>query len=83
MILTMSARAEIELSLEQWQQLQQLVKRRKRSVEQLIAEAVAYWLQQQAAEAWETRKQRALSIVGRFPAEPDLAQKHDEYLEVE
>jgi len=82
-ILLMSTRTEIELPLEQWQQLQQLAKRRERSVEQLIAEAVAYWLQQQAIEAWEARKQRALSVVGRFPAEPDLAQKHDEYLEVE
>ena len=76
----MPKRTEIELSPSHWQRLSQLAKRRKKSVSQLIADAIDQYLQREQQSDWEERKQRALSAVGRFPAEPDLAQRHDEYL---
>jgi hypothetical protein len=59
--------------------LSQLAKRRKKSVSQLIADAVDQYLQREQQSDWEERKRRALAAVGRFPAVPDLAEKHDEY----
>jgi predicted transcriptional regulator len=76
----MPKRTEIELSTTQWQQLNRLAKRCNKSVEQLIVDAIDQLLQRQQQADWEARKRRALSVVGRFPAEPDLAQRHDEYL---
>jgi len=76
----MPKRTEIELSTTQWQQLNRLAKRCNRSVEQLIADAIDQLLRRQQQADWAERKRQALSVVGRFPAEPDLAQRHDEYL---
>jgi predicted transcriptional regulator len=76
----MPKRTEIELSSAQWQKLNQLARRRNKSVAQLIADAIDQLLQSEQPSDWEERKRRALSAVGRFPAEPDLAQRHDEYL---
>jgi len=75
----MPKRTEIELSPSHWQRLSQLAKRRKKSVSQLIADAVDQYLQREQQSDWEERKRRALAAVGRFPAAPDLAEKHDEY----
>ena len=75
----MPKRTEIELSPSHWQRLSQLAKRRKKSVSQLIADAVDQYLQREQQSDWEERKRRALAAVGRFPADPDLAEKHDEY----
>ena len=76
----MPKRTEIELSTTQWQQLNRLASQCNKSVEQLIADAIDQLLQRQQRTDWEERKRRALAVVGRFPAEPDLAQRHDEYL---
>jgi predicted transcriptional regulator len=76
----MPKRTEIELSPSHWQRLNRLAQRRNKSVSQLIADAVDQYLQREQPSDWEERKRRALSAVGRFPAEPDLAQRHDEYL---
>lgn len=72
-------KTEIELTPEQWQLLSQRAQQQQKSVSELIAEAVEHLLHMHPDSDWEERKQRALSIVGRFPAEPDLAQRHDEY----
>jgi predicted transcriptional regulator len=75
----MPKRTEIELSPSHWQRLSQLAKRRKKSVSQLIADAVEQYLQREQQSDWEERKRRTLAAVGRFPAASDLAEKHDEY----
>ena len=72
-------KTEIELTPTQWQQLSQLAQQQQKSVAELVAEAIERLLQTPSTDAWEERKQRALSVVGRFPAEPDLAQRHDVY----
>ena len=74
----MPKRTEIELSPSHWQRLSELAKRRKKSVSQLIADAVDQYLQREQQSDWEERKRRALAAVGRFPAAPDLAEKHGE-----
>jgi predicted transcriptional regulator len=76
----MPKRTEIELSTAQWQQLNRLARQCNKSVEQLIADAIDQLLQRQQQADWEERKRRALAVVGRFPADPDLAQRHDKYL---
>jgi len=76
----MPKRTEIELSPSHWQRLSQLAKRRKKSVSQLIADAVDQYLQREQQSDWEERKRRALAAVGRFPADSDLAERHDDYL---
>ena len=75
----MPKRTEIELSPSHWQRLNRLAKRRNKSVSQLIADAVDQYLQREQQSDWEERKRRALAAVGRFPAAPDLAEKHEEY----
>jgi predicted transcriptional regulator len=76
----MPKRTEIELSSAQWQKLNQLARRRNKSVAQLIADAIDQLLQSEQPSDWEERKRRALAAVGRFPADPDLAEHHDDYL---
>lgn len=72
-------KTEIELTPAQWEQLRKLALQQQKSVAELIAEAINRLLQAPSATEWEERKQRALSVVGRFPAEPDLAQRHNDY----
>jgi predicted transcriptional regulator len=55
----MPKRTEIELSPSHWQRLSQLAKRRKKSVSQLIADAVDQYLQREQPSDWEERKRRA------------------------
>ena len=76
----MPKRTEIELSPSHWQRLNRLAKRRNKSVSQLIADAIDQYLQREQQSDWEERKRRALAAVGRFPADPDLAEHHDDYL---
>lgn len=64
---------------EQWQQLNQRAQQQQKSITELIAEAVEQLLHTPSESDWEARKQRALSIVGRFPAEPDFAQRHGDH----
>ncbi|MGQ9487973.1 MAG: Spy/CpxP family protein refolding chaperone [Armatimonadota bacterium] len=71
---------QIELTPEQRQKLEVLAKQYQKSVETLIAEAVEQMLQSHFQPSWEERKQRALSVVGKFPAEADLSARHDAYL---
>ena len=72
-------KTEIELTPELWQLLSQRAQQQQKSIPELIAEAVEQLVGTPPESDWEARKQRALSIVGRFPAEPDLAQRHDDY----
>jgi len=73
-------KTEIELTPAQWEQLRKLAEQQQKSIAELITEAITQLLQAPSATEWDERKQRALSVVGRFPAEPELAQRHDDYL---
>lgn len=77
-------KTEVELPQPLWRQLTQLAEQRQKTVSELVAEAVALMLTlQQSDISIEERKRRALSVIGQFPAEPDLAARHDEYLNCE
>lgn len=70
----------VELTPEQRLKLEVLAKQYQKSVKTLVAEAVEQMLQSHFQPSWEERKQRALSVVGKFPAEADLSAHHDAYL---
>ncbi|MCX7993809.1 MAG: hypothetical protein N2651_09095 [Fimbriimonadales bacterium] len=77
-------KTEVELPQTLWNQLARLAEQRQKTVSELIAEAIALMLScQQPALSREERKRRALSVIGQFPAEPDLAARHDEYFSLE
>jgi hypothetical protein len=49
-----------------WQRLSQLAKRRKKSVSQLIADAVDQYLQREQQSDWEERSDARLPPLGVF-----------------
>jgi post-segregation antitoxin (ccd killing protein) len=74
-------KAEIELTPEQWEQLNTIARERCMTVSQLLEALVNQALTENAPEDWEEQKRRALSVVGQFRGAPDLSQNHDEYWE--
>jgi post-segregation antitoxin (ccd killing protein) len=71
----------IDLTPEQWEQLNKMARERCMTVSQLLETLVNQALTENAPEDWEERKRRALSVVGQFRGAPDLSQNHDEYWE--
>lgn len=71
----------IELTSEQEEALRRLAEKTHRSVEEIVREVLQTLLQDTAQTDWESRKARALGVVGRFRSgKQDVSEQHDQYL---
>jgi len=75
------AQIEVALTEEQMAALEELAKKRRASLSELIQEVVADLLRSAGAGDDAERKRRALAVVGRFRSgRGDLSRRHDEHL---
>ena len=74
-------RTQIELTEKQMTALEELAKKRRVSISNLVREGVHNLLQSEAIYYNPERKQRALAIAGRFKSgRGDMSKRHDDYL---
>jgi Arc/MetJ-type ribon-helix-helix transcriptional regulator len=74
-------RTQVQLTEKQAEQLKRIAVRERKSVAELVRRAVDQWLVLAEPLSIEERKQRAISIAGKYHSErPDLAINHDKYL---
>lgn len=75
-------RTQIQLSESQAESLRLIAAQRRKSVAELIRQAVELWLQSvQTADEMREKRQRAKLVSGKFSSGlPDLGRNHDFYL---
>lgn len=74
-------RTQVQLREEQAEKLKIIAEREKQSVAELVRQAIDQWLLLVEPLSVEERKQRALSIAGKYRSGiADLAVNHDKYL---
>lgn len=75
-------RTQIQLTESQAQALKELAASQKRSMAEVVREAVDMLLETSASVSREERQRRALAAVGRFHSgHHDIATEHDRYLD--
>jgi predicted DNA-binding ribbon-helix-helix protein len=74
-------RTQIQLTEEQSQHVKEIAERENISMSEVIRRVVDDWLLTHRSIPPEERKERALSVIGRFRSGcGDLAENHDAYL---
>jgi len=74
-------RTQVQLTEDQVQKLKKIAARERKSVAELVRQAVDQWLVLAEPLSVEERKQRALSIAGKHRSGiSDLGKNHDKYL---
>ncbi len=74
-------RTQIQLTEEQISKLKRIAGREQKSVAELIRQAIDQWLVLAEPLSIEERKQRALSIMGKYHSGlADVGVNHDKYL---
>lgn len=74
-------RTQIQLTEDQASRLRVIAHEQGRPVAAVVRDAVDRLLAAEASAGWEERKQRALSVVGKYSSEDsDVAERHDDYL---
>ena len=74
-------RTQVQLTEEQASELRSLAAERSTSVADLVRQAVDRLLRDSPLVSWAERRERALTVAGRFRSgHQDLAEEHDRHL---